>query len=43
VVAQPNSRVSEIYRKIVREIAAKLSQQAKDYAAKFPRIVIQNN
>ena len=43
VVAQPESRISEIYREIGRKTAAKLSLQAKDYAAKFPRIVIQNN
>ena len=43
VVAEPEARISEIYREIARKTAAKLSQQAKDYAAKFPRIVIQNN
>ncbi|MCB2262418.1 MAG: iron-sulfur cluster carrier protein ApbC [Candidatus Thiosymbion ectosymbiont of Robbea hypermnestra] len=43
VVAQPDSRISEIYGEIARRTAAKLSLQAKDYAAKFPRIVIQNN
>jgi ATP-binding protein involved in chromosome partitioning len=43
VVSQPDSRISEIYREIARRTAAKLSLQAKDYAAKFPRIVIQNN
>jgi len=43
VVAEPDSRISEIYREIARKTAAKLSLQAKDYAAKFPRIVIQNN
>ncbi|EIC22356.1 iron-sulfur cluster carrier protein ApbC [Thiorhodovibrio frisius] len=43
VVAQPESRISEIYREIARKTAAKLSLQAKDYAAKFPRIVIENN
>ncbi len=42
VVAQPDSRASEIYREIARKTAAKLSLQAKDYASKFPRIVIQN-
>ena len=42
VVAQPESRATEIYRSIARKTAAKLSLQAKDYAAKFPRIVIQN-
>ncbi len=43
VVAQPESRATEIYREIARKTAAKLSLQAKDYASKFPRIVIQNN
>jgi ATP-binding protein involved in chromosome partitioning len=43
VVAQPESRITEMYREIARKTAAKLSLQAKDYAAKFPRIVIQNN
>ena len=43
VVAQPESRVTQIYREIARTTAAKLSLQAKDYASKFPRIVIQNN
>ncbi len=43
VVAQPESRITEIYREIARKTAAMLSLQAKDYAAKFPRIVIQNN
>lgn len=43
VVADSDSRISQIYRQIARKTAAKLSLQAKDYAAKFPRIVIQNN
>jgi len=43
VVAEPDSRISQIYREIARKTAAKLSLQAKSYAAKFPRIVIQNN
>jgi len=43
VVAAPESRVAEIYREIARKTAAKLSRQAKSYAAKFPNIVIQNN
>jgi ATP-binding protein involved in chromosome partitioning len=43
VVAEPESRITEIYREIARKTAAKLSLKAKDYAAKFPRIVIQNN
>ena len=43
VVAEPESRPSLIYREIARKAAAKLSQQAKSYASKFPNIVIQNN
>jgi len=43
VVAEPDSRIAQIYRDIARRTAAKLSMQAKNYAAKFPSIVIQNN
>jgi ATP-binding protein involved in chromosome partitioning len=43
VVADPDARPSQIYREIARKAAAKLSLQAKSYAAKFPNIVIQNN
>ena len=43
VVADPECRISQEYRTIARKAAAKLSLQAKDYAAKFPSIVIQNN
>lgn len=43
VVAMPDSRISQIYREIARKAAAKLASRAKDYSAKFPKIVIQNN
>ncbi|TNF34289.1 MAG: iron-sulfur cluster carrier protein ApbC [Gammaproteobacteria bacterium] len=43
VAADPNGTVGNIYRDIARRTAAKLSLQAKDYSAKFPNIVIQNN
>jgi ATP-binding protein involved in chromosome partitioning len=43
VVAEPESRISQIYREIARRAAAKLSLKAKSYAQKFPKIVIQNN
>ncbi len=43
VVAEPDARISQIYREIARKAAAKLALQAKSYAAKFPNIVIQNN
>ncbi len=41
VAADPEGRVAEIYKEIARRVGAKLSQQAKDYSAKFPKIVIQ--
>ena len=43
VVAEPDCRISQIYRAIARRTAARLATQAKDYSAKFPRIVIQND
>ncbi|MCY3852227.1 MAG: iron-sulfur cluster carrier protein ApbC [Gammaproteobacteria bacterium] len=43
VVADPDGRISQIYRDIARRAAARLAAQAKDYSAKFPRIVIQND
>ncbi|QKT02765.1 iron-sulfur cluster carrier protein ApbC [Ectothiorhodospiraceae bacterium 2226] len=43
VVAEPQSRIAEIYRAIARRMAAKLSLRAKDHSAKFPNIVIQNS
>ena len=43
VVAEPDGRISQIYRDIARRAASRLAAQAKDYSAKFPRIVIQND
>jgi ATP-binding protein involved in chromosome partitioning len=43
VVAEPDSRISQIYREIARRTAAKLSLKSKEYAARFPQIVIQND
>ena len=43
VVAEPESRPAQIYREIARRVAAKLSLRAKEFSAKFPNIVIQNN
>tara|TARA_B110000977_G_scaffold28389_1_gene36437 strand:+ start:64932 stop:66089 length:1158 start_codon:yes stop_codon:yes gene_type:complete len=42
VVADPDSRVAQIYGEIARKTAAKLAAKSKDYSAKFPKIVIQN-
>ena len=43
VVADPDSRITQIYRDIARRMAAKLSLKAKDFSGSFPKIVIQNN
>jgi ATP-binding protein involved in chromosome partitioning len=43
VVAEPEGRIAQIYRDIARRVTARLSQQAKDYSAKFPKIVIQED
>ena len=42
VVAEPESKIAEVYRQIARRIAVKLSEQALDHSHKFPNIVIQN-
>jgi len=43
VADDPESTTSLLYREIARRTTAKLSLKAKDYSAKFPNIVIQNN
>ncbi len=42
VVAEPESRIAEIYRQIARRVAVKVGELAVDHSAKFPNIVIQN-
>ncbi|MFH1604766.1 MAG: iron-sulfur cluster carrier protein ApbC [Pseudomonadota bacterium] len=42
VVADPDGRSAEIYRRIARRVAVRISEQAKDMTSKFPNIVIQN-
>ena len=42
VVADPNSRIAEIYRQIARRVAVKVGDLAVDHSSKFPSIVIQN-
>ncbi len=43
VAADPDGRIAQIYREIARRVAAKLSLQSKDFSAKFPNIVIQQD
>ncbi|MEM7258316.1 MAG: iron-sulfur cluster carrier protein ApbC [Pseudomonadota bacterium] len=42
VVNGPDSAVSQRYREIARKASAALANQAKDYSASFPNIVIQS-
>jgi ATP-binding protein involved in chromosome partitioning len=42
LVADPDGRISQIYREIARRTAAKLAIQAKDYSTRFPTIKIVN-
>ena len=42
VAQNPDSETSQIYREVARIMAAELSLQTKDYASKFPNIVVEN-
>jgi len=42
VIAEPASRIAELYREIARRAAARLSLQARNYSHKFPNIMIQS-
>jgi ATP-binding protein involved in chromosome partitioning len=42
VVADPDGRVAEIYRRIARRCAVKIAESQRDMTAKFPNIVVQN-
>lgn len=43
VAVNPNSDIALIYREIARKISARLSLQPKNYAKKFPQIVVQHD
>ncbi|MBY0578472.1 MAG: iron-sulfur cluster carrier protein ApbC [Burkholderiales bacterium] len=42
VIADPEGKVSAIYKAIARRVACKVSDLAQDHSALFPKIVIQN-
>ena len=42
VIAEPDSKVANIYKEIARKAAIKIANAALDHSAKFPNIVIQN-
>lgn len=41
VIADPQSPIAQCYRDIARRLAARLSLQPKNYASKFPKIVVE--
>ncbi|MEN9896691.1 MAG: hypothetical protein RLZZ66_340 [Pseudomonadota bacterium] len=41
VVAQPDSRIAQIYLDIARKMSARLALKPKDFSGKFPSIVVQ--
>ena len=43
VAAEPESAIAMNYREIARRAAGRLAVEARDYTAKFPKIVIENN
>jgi ATP-binding protein involved in chromosome partitioning len=42
VVADPDGKLAEIYRRIARRCAVKIAESQRDMTAKFPNIVVQN-
>ena len=43
VAMDPESAITRKYREIARRTAGRLALQARDYSAKFPKIVVENN
>ncbi|BFO57079.1 MULTISPECIES: iron-sulfur cluster carrier protein ApbC [Comamonadaceae] len=43
VVAEPDGEVANIYRRVAREVAAKIGAQAKDFSSKFPTIAVSKD
>ena len=43
VVADPDGDVAKIYKKVARDVAVKIAQQAKDFSSKFPTIAVSKN
>ncbi|MEE9304216.1 MAG: iron-sulfur cluster carrier protein ApbC [Thiotrichaceae bacterium] len=42
VVADPDGKITQMYKDISRRMASKLAEKAKDYSTKFPTIKIEN-
>src|SRR5512141_431919 len=42
VVADPDGKLSKVYKQIARRVAVKVAEMAQDHSAAFPKIVVQN-
>ena len=42
VVADPDGKISRVYKQIARRVAVKVAEMAQDHSAAFPKIVVQN-
>jgi ATP-binding protein involved in chromosome partitioning len=42
VVADPDGRTAEIYKRVARRVAVKIAEKQQDHSAAFPKIVVQN-
>ena len=42
VVADPDGKLSKVYKQIARRVAVKIADMAQDHSAAFPKIVVQN-
>ncbi len=43
VVAEPDGEMANIYRRVAREVAAKVATQARDFSSKFPTISVSKD
>ncbi|MDE2389890.1 MAG: Mrp/NBP35 family ATP-binding protein, partial [Betaproteobacteria bacterium] len=43
VVAEPDGKISEIYKLIARRVAVKIAESAEDHSELFTKIVMENN
>ncbi|KAF0815055.1 Iron-sulfur cluster carrier protein [Andreprevotia sp. IGB-42] len=43
VVADPDGRISDLYKAIARKVAVKVAEKAQDFSNKFPKIVIHKD
>ena len=42
VVADPDGKLADIYRRVARRCAVKIAESQRDMTSKFPNIVVQN-